>query len=102
MSIPFTVRVRVPDDVLVSELDGESVLLKLKSESYFGLDEIGTRIWTLLLESDSVQAAYDAVLSEFDVDADELRDNLTEFVDRLIQQGLLEVASATSEQPRPA
>ena len=102
MSIPFTVRVRVPDDVLVSELDGESVLLKLKSESYFGLDEIGTRIWTLLLESDSVQAVYDAVLSEFDVDADELLDNLTEFVDSLIRQGLLEVANETSEKSRPA
>jgi hypothetical protein len=93
MTIPFSAKVRVPEDVLVSELDGESVLLKLQSESYFGLDHIGTRIWELLLSSDSVQAAYEALLQEFEVDADRLRRDMTELLDSLSQQGLLEIAS---------
>ena len=93
MTIPFTAKVRVPQDVLVSELDGESVLLKLQSESYFGLDDIGTRIWELLVSSASVQAAYDALLDEFDVDEGQLRGDLTEIINSLVQQGLLEIAS---------
>ena len=93
MPISFESRVRIPQDVLVSQLDGESVLLKLKSECYFGLDEIGTRIWDLLLASDSIQAAYETVLSEFDVDPEQLRADLTELVDSLVQQGLIEIAS---------
>jgi hypothetical protein len=92
MSISFDWRVRVPDDVLVSQLDGESVLLKLQSECYFGLDDIGTRIWELLIASDSIQRAYETVLSEFDVDPTQFRADLTELVDSLVQQGLIEVA----------
>lgn len=78
----------------MSELDGEAVLLKLQSESYFGLDEIGTRMWQLLLSSDSVQLAYDALLSEFEVAPEVLRVTLTELLDNLLQQGLLEIVPA--------
>jgi len=92
MSIPFDARVRLPDDVLVSQLDGESVLLKLKSECYFGLDDIGTRIWELLLSSDSIERAYEGVLAEYDVDPNQFRSDLSELLDSLVQQGLLEVA----------
>ena len=92
MAIPFASRVRAPEDVMVSELDGEAVLLKLKSESYFGLDETGTRMWQLLLSSDSVQSAYDRLLLEFDVEPDSLRVHLTDLLDTLAQQGLIEIA----------
>lgn len=95
MTISFESRVRIPQDVLVSQLDGESVLLKLKSECYFGLDDIGTRIWELLVASDSIQGAYEAVLSEFAVDPDQFRADLTELVDSLVQQGLIDVAPAS-------
>jgi coenzyme PQQ synthesis protein D (PqqD) len=37
------------DDVLATELpDGESVLLDLKTEAYFGLNELGTAVWAAL------------------------------------------------------
>jgi hypothetical protein len=41
MTISFSDRVNVPDDVLISRLQEESVILNLDSERYFGLDEIG-------------------------------------------------------------
>src|SRR5437762_10901062 len=37
-------RVVVPQHVLVRFMDGESVLLNLETERYFGLDETGTRM----------------------------------------------------------
>ena len=49
-------RVRIPESVLFQELDGEAVLLHLESGVYFGLDPIGTRMWHLLEESESLQA----------------------------------------------
>ncbi len=79
-------------DVLVSEVGGESVFLNLKSERYFGLDEIGTRMWTLLTENQSIQAAYDAMLAEYDVDAARLRTDVDELVQKLLEHGLVEVA----------
>jgi hypothetical protein len=93
MSISFDSKVHIPDDVLVSELDGESVLLKLKSECYFGLDEIGTRFWERLVSSHSIGGAYEAVLAEFDVEPDQLRADMSELVDSLVEQGLIELAA---------
>ncbi len=54
----------MPEGVLVRELEGESVLLNLESESYFGLDGIGTRMLALLTDSDSIEAAYEKLLDE--------------------------------------
>jgi hypothetical protein len=91
MTIPFDSRVRVPDDILVSHLDGESVLLNLRSECYFGLDDRGTRVWNLLT-SGTIQSVYETLLAEYDVDPETCRLDLTELLDSLVQQGLVEVA----------
>jgi len=54
----FSQSVRIPAHVLVRQLAGESVLLNLQTERYFGLDEVGTRMWTHLTSSVSIEAAY--------------------------------------------
>ena len=91
MSITFTNRVRVSPDVLVSNMEGESVLLNLQSETYFGLDEVGTHMWNTLTGAESIQAAYDALAAEYDVEPDRLRDDLEELVRKLTEQGLVEI-----------
>ena len=91
MAISFQDRVALPQDVLLSGVQGESVLLNLKSERYFGLDEVGTRMLSVLTESKSVQAAYETLLKEYEVDSEALRQDLTTLVDKLIEQGLMEV-----------
>ena len=90
----FDQRVILPSDVLISNVSGESVLLNLKSERYFGLDEVGTRMLSVLTESKSIQAAYETLLDEYEVDAAELRNDLDSLIDKLIDQGLMEVADA--------
>ena len=64
MSIAFDCRITVPPDVLVRELDGQAVLLNLENEAYYGLDEVGTRMWTLATTAQSVAAAYATLLDE--------------------------------------
>lgn len=92
MQISFSDRVRVPDDVLISHLQEESVLLDLDSERYFGLDDVGTRMLSVLRASDSIEAAYESLLGEYDVDGEVLRRDLVALVENLIQQGIVEVA----------
>ena len=92
MSTSFAQRVSIPDNVMFRELEGESVILDLDSESYFGLDQVGTRIWQAVTEADSIQAAYDVLLAEFDVEADALRSDVSELLDTLLSRGLIEVA----------
>jgi hypothetical protein len=79
------------EDVLVREMQGESVLLNLASESYFGLDDIGTRMWHALLAAPSVDEACAALVAEYDVAPERLRRDVEEFVDRLAAAGLVDV-----------
>jgi len=92
MSTSFEQRVSIPDSVMFRELEGESVILDLDSESYFGLDQIGTKMWQAVTEADSIQAAYDVLLEEYEVEADTLRADLSELLDTLLARGLIEVA----------
>jgi hypothetical protein len=93
-AVSFNQRISVPVDVLVQELQGESVLLNLNSERYFGLDEVGTRMWTVLSKSQSIQQAYDALLAEYDVEPDVLRRDLVDLIDKLVDRGLVEIGNA--------
>lgn len=89
--IEATKRVVVPPHVLIRHLDGESVLLNLESERYFGLDATGTRMWELVTTEPSIARAFDKLLSEFDVEPEALRNHLTELLSGLVENGLLQV-----------
>lgn len=93
MQISFSDRVRVPDGVLISQLQEESVILNLDSERYFGLDDVGTRMLSVLSTSDSIEAAFESLNAEYDVDGQVLRQDLLALVESLVQQGIVEVAA---------
>ena len=89
MTISLADRVKVPDDVLISNLQEESVILNLDSERYYGLDSVGARMLSVLTTSNSIEAAYERLTAEYDVDREVLRKDLLELVENLIAQGLL-------------
>jgi len=89
MTISFSDRVTVPDDVLISQLQEESVILNLDSERYYGLDDVGTRFLSVLTTSDSIETAYEQLRDEYDVDPQVLRSDLLALIENLINQGLL-------------
>ena len=87
--ITFSSRVIVPETVLFRELDGESVLLNLETESYLGLDDVGTRMWMLFTAEPSIQAAYEKLLAEYDVTPDALRRDVEVLLAQMIEHGLM-------------
>jgi Coenzyme PQQ synthesis protein D (PqqD) len=87
-------RVRVPEHVLVRYLDGETVLLNLESEKYFGLDRTGTRMWELATDATSLEAAYGKLSEEFEVNPETLRTHFVELMEQLRENGLLQVIPA--------
>ena len=91
MQISFSDRVRVPDDVLISRLQEESVILNLDSERYYGLDDVGTRMLSVLSTAGSIEAAYESLLGEYDVDGQVLRQDLLTLVESLVHKGIIKV-----------
>ena len=91
MSISFSDRVKIPDGVLISKLQDESVILNLDSERYYGLDDVGTRFLSVLATSESIEAAYQTLVNEYNVDSEVLRQDLIELIENLSEQGLITI-----------
>ena len=66
---------QISEDVIYQAVEDELVLLNLKSQQYYGLDSMGSRMWHLLVEHRNPEAVADQICEEFDVDkATVLRD----------------------------
>ena len=89
--VSFAARVSIPQDVLHQELDGKSVILNVESGRYFGLDDVGNRMWRALAETESIEHACKVLLAEFDVDEQKLRSDLGRLIVELLDHGLLKI-----------
>ena len=92
--IPFEKRLIIPKHVLAQAIQGELTFLNLASERYFALDRVGSRMWEVLGSSPSIQAAYETLLQEYDVEAAQLRSDLQTLVSMLLESGLAEIDDA--------
>ena len=86
--------VTISPDAVSRELDGEAVILELASGTYFGLNDVGTRVWALIGERRSLRQVFDALCQEYDVAPETLERDLLELVEKLRAKGLVNVVPA--------
>jgi hypothetical protein len=84
-------KIRIPDDVVFRDLSGETVLLDVGAGTYFGLNEVGSRAFALMVEHGTLEPAIAALLAEYDVPADVLRRDIGLLLERLQAKGLVVV-----------
>lgn len=84
-------------DVLLQDLEGEAVLLNLANGQYYGLDQVSYHMYKTLLSAGSVQAAFEALSQEYKVEPGRLRTDLDQFLEDLLENGLLIYANSQVE-----
>jgi hypothetical protein len=84
-------RLVMSDRVVARAVSGATVLLNLDNGRSFMLDDVGARAWSVLMSSASIQEAYDSLLTEYQVEPDQLRTDLASLIVDLEAQGLLEI-----------
>jgi hypothetical protein len=99
--ITFSDRAVIPSDVLIRFLDQESVLLNLETERYFGLDAVGTRMWQLVTAAATVEAALAQLVEEYDASPETLRTDVTNLLQHLLDNGLIELQTADVGKTSP-
>jgi hypothetical protein len=96
----LTGTIRVHPDVVWRDVDGEIVLLNVVTGQYFGLDEVGSRVWVLLTSDGdagaSLEVLRDRVVAEFEVEAPAAQADLTDLLTQLLEQQLIAVGAAQS------
>ena len=84
----------VPDHVVPQMLDNELVLLDLSRGEYFGLDDVGSRIWTLLERGTAQDAIIEAIVDAYDAPQDRVREDVEALIAELLSQGLVQQVGA--------
>ena len=79
-------------DVIFQNLEGETVLLNLKTEQYYSLGEVSSRMWSLLIEFGEAEPVINRMLAEYNVDETVIKSDLNELIADCCELGLLYVA----------
>lgn len=87
-----TARLAPSPDALAREIDGEVLLLDLRSSEYFGLPGTGAEVWALIEERKTVTEIADTLASRYPDDAEAVRRDVHELVDALAAARLIETA----------
>ena len=94
-TISLSSKIRINEDVVSRNLQGQIVLLNLKTNLYCGLDNVGAKIWRLLNEQANKHKLLKDVLSElvkeFDVSEAKCTEDLLNFVRMLKEKDLIEI-----------
>lgn len=91
MNITLAQRAKPTPEVLCQDVGGEVVLLDLASERYFGLDPVGTRIWSLLNQDQLLQQVLETLCVEYEASRELLQNDLLALVAQLADAGLVTV-----------
>lgn len=83
-------------DQVSADLGDESVILAQESGVYFGLEGVGSRMWSLLQDPISVAELRDAILEDYDVEANRCERDLLSVLEELAANGLIETRDETN------
>ena len=84
-------RMNPAGDVLFREMEGEGVLLNLKSGIYFGLNVLGARIWDLIGKHKNLDRVVETIAGEYEVERHRCEEDIIRLARDLHRNGLVEI-----------
>lgn len=76
---------------LVSDMNGEKVMMSISSGKYYNLGQIGGRIWELIEVQISVEQLVASLVAEYDIETALCEAQTKSFLEQMIQEGLIEI-----------
>ena len=84
-----------PDpEVVTQRVEGETVLVHLRTNEIYALNSTASRAWDLLATGMNREAVQEELQREFDVPSDQIRDEIDTLIANLIEKKLLRPSAA--------
>lgn len=87
-------RPRRATHVVAKTIDDVAVLLDLTNETYYSLNDVGSRVWELADGQRTITAIVDTLVSEYDAAPDQIREDVDNLLADLASEGLLTWATS--------
>ena len=88
--------IRIPDHIGYERVEGDFVLVNLKSGKFLGLDAVGSLLWQTLLDGGTVDDAVGKILGRYEVAEDRARQDIESLLGKLEEKGAVVIRA---EQP---
>lgn len=81
----------IPDSVLSKTIGEEEVLVDLNTGTYFGLNEIGTIMWSYLKKKISFEQMHEEILNHYEVSAEKINLDFQDLLKKLSEKNLINI-----------
>ncbi len=82
-------------DLVSTRIEDQTALMSIANGAYYGMDQVGTRVWELIARRQAVSALVDQLLTEFEVDRTTCEQHVLAFLQNLADSDLLMVDDAS-------
>lgn len=82
-------KIKISENTIVQEMGDGIVILNLKTERFFEVNEVGKRYWDLLTEHQEHTTALHILQDEYEVSAEQLQDDMHRLMEDLIKAELI-------------
>ena len=79
------------EEILASVMEDEVVMMNLQTDSYYGTNAVGTRIWELLEQPLTVAELCQRLQEEFEVDDETCQQDVLPFLEKIIDEKLVRI-----------
>jgi Coenzyme PQQ synthesis protein D (PqqD) len=76
---------------IISDMDGEKVMLSINNGKYYNLGNIGGEIWDQIKEPKSIQALINSLIDIYNVEEEECKDQVLSFLNKLLEENLINI-----------
>jgi hypothetical protein len=76
---------------IVSDMDGEKVMLSIKNGKYYNLGEVGGFIWECIQQPKSIANIIEEVIATYNVTSEQCEVDIIPFIEMLKEENLIEV-----------
>ncbi len=80
----------VPDSILSKTIGEEEVLVDLNTGTYFGLNEVGTLMWSHLKKEISFEQMQEEILNQFEVSPEDITQDFQALLKSLSEKNLIQ------------
>lgn len=89
----FVVRETEP---IFTTIDGEVVMMSVRSQAYYGLGSVGSEVWNAIATPSRVDEVCARLVTEFEVDPLTCEREVLDFLNDLVKRGLARVVAGDS------
>ena len=86
-------KIRRDNELIFSEMDGETVMMSVERGEYYGIDPIGSRIWGMLETPKTMSELCDTLLPDYDVTREQMEKDVLAFLKQMLEKGIIKIVN---------